>query len=268
MTDKIDLPASNTLDVLRQALIVITAPLIWLFSSLGFFLSHARSPSDFSDLSVNILVPQTFAFSIWLPIFIGIFAYSIVQALPANRARLAFRQSGWWMVAGLGGVALWGLVTAFAPNSSVEVLASLVFIPAMLSLVIAMIKVWQHKADLKPHENWLVLIPVSLIAGWCSIAIFVGFNGLIWKTVEPIGWSITGTALSVLGLALWWVIYVLRQQAMNSAYAFPVVWGLGCLAVRHFAEGGDIWIGSAAIIGSIAAILAALIKHRPNPTAS
>jgi len=250
---------SQKYDLLRQLLIVIASPLIWVFSSLGIFLESARSPSDFSDLTDNILVPQTTAFSIWGPIFLGIFAYAIIQAFRANRTRAVYRESGWWMAAGLCGVATWGLVTAYAPDKIVELLASLIFIPTMICLVIAMTKMWRRKAELNRLEYWLVLTPVSLIAGWCSIAVFVGLNGLVWKTVEPLGWSITGSALSVLGLALWFAIYVLRQKALNKIYAFPVIWGLGFLALRHFGQDGNSLIGTAAVIGVIAVALAGFI---------
>ena len=256
---------SRPTDLLRQVLILIATPLIWIFSSLGIFLDNARSPSDFSDLTVNWLVPQTTAFSIWGPIFIGIFAYGIIQVLPKNRTREIYRQSGKWIAAGLWGIALWGLVTAYAPDNTVEVLASMIFIPTMVSLVIGMIKLWQGRISLSPLEKWLVLAPVSLIAGWCSIAVFIGLNGLIWKFVEPLGWNITATALSVLGLALWWAIYILRHGAMNKIYAFPIVWGLGFLALRHLSQSGEIYIGAAAIVGIAAVILAATLKGKTSP---
>jgi len=242
---------SRSIDRLRQALILIVTPLIWVFSSLGIFLDSARSPSDFSDLTVNWLVPQTTAFSIWLPIFIGIFAFGVIQALPKNQARDVFRKSGWWIAAGLWGIAVWGLATAYLPDTIVELTATLIFFPTMIALVIGMIKLWRARESLNRIEKVLVLTPVSLIAGWCSIAIFVGLNGLVWKFVEPLGWNITATALSVLGLALWWSIYILRHGAMNKIYAFPIIWGLGFLAVRHFGQGGDIFIGVSAVVGII-----------------
>ena len=112
-------------------------------------------------------------------------------------------------------------------------------------------------------EKWCVLTPVSLIAGWCSIAFFVGLNGLVWKFAGPLGWNITGTSLSVLGIALWWAIYILRQGALNKIYAFPIIWGLGFLVLRHSSQGGDPYIGAAAFIGIVAVILAAVLRTPP-----
>lgn len=247
-------------DISRQLANLLAAPLIWICSSLGFFIQSARNPSDFSDLSENLLVPQTFAFSIWFPIFLGIFAYAIFQAIPANRSRAIFRETGWWVAAGLWGIVTWGIVTAFVPDRFVERLATLVFIPSMCALVVAMARLSKRSISLSKAEFWFMLIPISLIAGWCSIAVFVGLNGLIWSYVEAWGWSAVGTTLSVLGLTLWWVIYVLRQQANNKIYAFPIIWGLGFLAIRHFDQDGSIWITYAAVIGIIAVALACTIK--------
>jgi hypothetical protein len=247
-------------DFARQILNLLAAPLIWICSSLGFFMGSARSPSDFSDLSENSLVPYTLAFSIWLPIFVGILIYAVVQMMGTNKTREVFRTTGWWVAAGLWGIVLWGLVTSFAPTSVVELLATLIFIPSMIALVIAMVRLTRRNKALDTMEKIFVLTPISLIAGWCSIAVFVGLNGLIWSYVETLGWSATGTALSVLGLALWWIIFVLRQGAANMIYAFPVVWGLGFLALRHFGSGGSIWIFSVALIGIVAVILAATVR--------
>lgn len=252
-------------DIFRQLAILLATPLIWIFSSLGVFLDSARSPSGFSDMTENVLVPQTFAFSIWFPIFIGIMAFGIIQAFPSNRTRDVYRQSGWWIAAGLWGVSTWGLVTAFVPDAAVELLATLVFIPTMICLVIGMIKLWRRRDRLSALEKWWVLSPVSLIAGWCSIAVFVGLNGLVWKFAEPLGWNITASALSVLGLALWWAIYVLRHGAMNKIYAFPIVWGLGFLALRHLGGGTETYIGIVAIIGIVAVILASILRGKTSP---
>jgi hypothetical protein len=253
---------SEKIDILRQVLVLIVSPLIWVFSSLGIFMNGARSPKAFSDLTENLLVPQSIAFSIWLPIFLGIMAYGIVQAFRSNRSRAVFRESGWWMAAGLWGVALWGLVTAFASDKLVEILASLIFVPTMICLVVAMVKTWNRRDSLCKIEKWLVLVPISLIAGWCSIAVFVGLNGLVWKMMQGLAWSITGPALAVLGAALTWIIYVLRRQAQNRIYTIPIVWGLGFLALRSFVQTEAVWIGLAAIAGIIAVSLAAFIPTK------
>jgi len=192
-------------------------------------------------------------------------AYGVIQARPATRARDLFRKSGWWIAAGLWGVAAWGLVTAYIPDSTVEIIATLVFIPSTICLTMGMIKIWQRRSSLTGLEKWFVLTPVSLIAGWCSIAVFVGLNGLTWSFVESLGWNMTATALSVLGLALWWGIYILRHGALNKIYAFPILWGLGFLGLRHISDGGEKMISLAAGVGVLMILLAAFVPSK-TPT--
>jgi len=178
----------------------------------------------------------------------------------ANRTRAVFRETGWWIAAGLWGIVGWGLATSFLPDANVELAASLIFIPTMIALVIGMVKMTRRKESLDAIEIWLALVPISLIAGWCSIAVFVGLNGLIWKWVEPLGWSQIGTAISVLSLALGWAIIVLRRGAVNRIYAFPIIWGLGILALRHFSINGETTIAISAIFGIIAVATASVIR--------
>ena len=51
---------------------------------------------------------------------------------------------------------------------------------------------------------------------------------------------------------------------MNKTYAFPIIWGLGFLGLRHFSGGGDIYIGTAAAVGLIAVTLAATLRGKTS----
>lgn len=260
MTDVNTTPA----DILRQSLNLIFAPIMWLSSSLGFFVDGARDPSGLSDLTYNPLVPLGPAFSIWFPIFLGCAAYAVIQALPRNRGRAVFRDIGWWTAAGFIGVNLWGLTTSFLDASIVELAGTLVFFPTMIFLVVAMVKASRRRQAFTRVENWFVLIPIALIAGWCSLAVFVGFNAVVWNAVKPMGWSLVGTSISVLALGLGWVALVLQRGAQNRVYAFPVIWGLAFLAVARLGvEGGQPAIGWVALFGMALVILLAVVRRAP-----
>ena len=114
----IDSPArasAKSGDYLRQAANFVLAPAIWAVSSIGFFVDDARTASEFSDLSDNLLVPMGPAFSIWFPIFVGCIAYGLVQALPHNRTASVFQATGWWTALGFLFICAWSLITAYAP---------------------------------------------------------------------------------------------------------------------------------------------------------
>jgi hypothetical protein len=63
------------LDKLRQWLNIITAPLMWILSSIPQISNYGRTAKEFSEANDSLLVPYGIAFSIWLPIFIGCIGY-------------------------------------------------------------------------------------------------------------------------------------------------------------------------------------------------
>lgn len=252
-------------DYLRQSLNLIFAPIMWLSSSLGFFVAGARDPSGLSELTYNPLVPLGPAFSIWFPIFVGCAAYAVVQALPRNRGRSVYRAIGWWTAIGFILINLWGVATSLLDDRIVEIAGTLIFLPAMLALVIAMVKVSRRREALSRVEKWIVLTPIALIAGWCSLAVFVGTNAVAWNMVEPLGWSLVGTSISVLAIGLGWVVCVLQRGAQSRLYAFPIVWGLAFLAAKRLlVEGTEPAIGWVAILGILIVILATLWRPRAS----
>ena len=252
-------------DYVRQSLNLIFAPIMWLSSSLGFFVDGARDPSGLSELTYNPLVPLGPAFAIWFPIFVGCAAYAVVQAVPRNRGRQVYRASGWWTALGFIGVNVWGVATSSLDASIVEAAGTLIFIPTMVLLVVAMVKLSRRRQDLNALEQWIVLAPIALIAGWCSLAVFVGLNAVVWNAVEPMGWSLVGTSITVLALGLGWVVTVLQRGAANRIYAFPVIWGLAFLAYKRLGvEVSETAIGWAAILGILLVIAFSVWRIHPR----
>lgn len=252
----------SSADHFRRWANLLLAPAMWILSSLWLFEPSARSAQGFSNLSENPLVPWGPAFSIWFPIFIGVIAYGIIQWLRSNAGRDIFRQTGWFTAGGFALICGWALITSYFPADLVEWSASLIFVPAMVLLVWAMVKFTKSRQHLDGVEQWLVLAPVSLIAGWCSIAVFIGWNPLVARVtgLEPVTASYV-----TLGLALIWILLVLRSGGLNRLYAFPPIWGLGFLAYRHFAlDGGVSGLGAMAVVGMVALIIAATLRV-PTP---
>ena len=215
---------------LRQILNLFLPPLMWLCSSVGFFIESARDPAEMSNANPSLLVPSGIAFSIWLPIFVLCIAYGITQAKPSNKDNPVLRQIGCWTAAGFIGVCLWGLVNAFWPDASVQMATAIVFIPTMLLLVAAMFK---FRVAREEHQ---VKFPfayagVSMIAGWCSIAVFLNWTPQIVTAMSGFGLTASVTSTVILGLALVWIAIVAQKSGGNIFYIIPPVWGLFWLTV-------------------------------------
>ncbi len=249
-------------DFLRQWANLVTAPLMWVLSSISFFDSNARTPRGLSEINESLLVPFGAAFSIWLPIFIGCIAYGLLQALKTNRTREIFRHIGWWTAAGFTLICIWSLIAAYATDTYAQWGTALVFVPAMLCLVKAMLVATRARAAFDNLESVCVWLPLSLIAGWTSIAVFLNWTPLLM--------SLTATAMPVLLpnifmllIALIWSAFIIRQSGSNRAYAFPIVWGLAFLALKQLVtEPQSALIGVFALIGAL--LLVGVAAYKPK----
>jgi len=238
-------------DRLRQFSNLVTAPLMWVLSTLSFFDPNARSPEGLSKINESQLVPLGVAFSIWFPIFVGCIAYGILQASGANRTRNIFRQIGPWTAAGFSLICIWSLISAYAPANLAQFGTALVFIPAMLCLVKAMLVLSHRSEELDRIEKLCIFIPLSLIAGWTSLAVFLNWT--------PIAMNFMGTSvpdiipnITMLVLALLWASVIVRKSGGNRAYAFPIIWGLSFLAIKQLGTTQDYpIIGALALVGAL-----------------
>jgi len=252
---------SSLSDYTRQTLNLFLAPAMWILSSIGFISEGARTASEFSDMSANWLVPAGPAFSIWFPIFVLCIAYGVLQALPRNRVRPVFRASGWWSALGFACVCGWALITAYAPDDAVQWASALIFIPAVGGLIMAMMTLTRRIDDLSTVEKILSWLPISLIAGWCSLAIFLNWAPIAYDVFAN-GQANLVSSLLILSAALGLIIFVCRAAQCNRAYVVPAIWGLAWLAYRHLGGAEIPLIGWAALLGIMLLVASALLKPR------
>jgi hypothetical protein len=251
---------------LRQMSNLVLAPMMWLCSSLSFVVEGANSPGGMSDPNANLLTPFGAAFSIWLPIFALCIAYGIIQALPKNRDHAVFRRIGWWSSAGFAGVCLWGVINAFAPMQPFNwalLGTAIIFVPTMLLLVKAMLIATIEKENLKGFEKIVTYFGLSLIAGWCSIAIFLNWTAQTVEMMTGAGLGIQLAHIIILVLALLWGVFIIFKSGGNKAYAFAIIWGLAFIIIRRLmTEPSYTAITIAAAIGIVVIVGACLMK--PN----
>lgn len=239
----------KTNDAARQWVNLIAAPAMWILSTLPQVTGWGRSAKEFSDLNDSLLVPYGIAFSIWLPIFLGCMGYAVLQAMKTNRSRDIFRKTGWWTAGGFTSVCLWALISGWAPAGLTLWGTALIFIPTVLCLVKAMLILTRNKTSLDKTERLWVWVPISLIAGWTSIAIFLNWTPIAMNAADT-SVPIVVPNLIMLTLALIWAVFIIRRSAANLVYAFPIAWGLGWLAFEAISlNGTPEIIGYAAVTG-------------------
>ena len=249
-------------DSFRQWLNLLAAPMMWILSTIPQITNWGRSAKEFSDMNDSLLVPYGAAFSIWLPIFIGCIGYAILQGVKANRSRAIFRKTGWWTAGGFISVCIWALVSGWGSPSVMLWGTALAFLPTVYCFVKAMLILTRNKTALDRTEHIWVWAPISLIAGWTSLAIFLNWTPI---AINAVGASVPLVVpnLIMLVIALTWALFIIRKSSGNLVYAFPIIWGLAWLVFKALAveQTADI-IGGTALLGLVIIAASTAIKTR------
>lgn len=238
-------------DTFRQWLNLIAAPAMWILSTLPQITDWGRSAKEFSEANNSLLVPYGFAFSIWFPIFVGCIGYAMLQATKANRTREIFRKTGWWTGAGFTGVCIWALFSGWGSPIIARWGTALIFVPTVYCLIKAMLELTRGKEALDKTEKIWVWAPISLIAGWTSIAIFLNWTPLIVDGIGSASPNIVPT-MTMFSAALCFAAIMARRSRGNSIYVFPIVWGLAWLAFKALTQPPhSAVIAAAALLGCL-----------------
>lgn len=225
----------NMNDKLRQWINLIAAPGMWVLSTLPQVTGWGRTAKEFSDINNSLLVPYGIAFSIWLPIFLGCMGYAILQGLKTNRSRNIFRKTGWWTAAGFTAVCIWALFSGWGTPTITLWGTALIFIPIVLCLVKAMLIFTHEKEALDKTERLWVWAPISLIAGWTSLAIFLNWTPIVAQGLKSVA-PVLVPNIIMLATALLWAVFIVRRSRGNGVYVFPIIWGLGWLCFKSWAQ--------------------------------
>lgn len=165
--------------------------------------------------------PAGFAFSIWGVIYLGLIAFTVYQALPAqidNQKLVKIRK--WVMLNGLCNA-------AWLPLFHYEYIpASMVVMVALLFTLVQINIIFSQELAKTTTEKWLIGVPFSIYWGWVCVASVVNVAVLL-TTTTWFGFGITAPVWSVImiivatGIGLWAYFKI-----PNLAYILVFVWAL------------------------------------------
>lgn len=221
-------------DLVRQIAVISAFCFMIVAAMVGTGLFGGTPVQDLQDGALDadgsFLAPATTAFSIWSVIYLGLFAYTVWQAFPAQRDRDRQRSLG-WLIAGtmvLNGA--W-LVTAQFGTLPLTVLAIVV--------LLALLGVTFHRAVAVPGRGLADALLIDgvtgLHLGWVTLATVA--NTTAWlTTIVPSSaaesaslWGVLVLAVvAVIGIAIAWASH--WRVAPGLAMAWGLVWiGVGRL---------------------------------------
>lgn len=199
-------------------LCALAMPVVSWFSQQGVF---GPDNGTISDRYPTLLVAAGYAFAVWGLIFLLDLAFGIWQALPRQRDHALLGRLRLPAAAGFA------LTAAWMPIFSQQLFwLALLVIWASLGCLLYCALALSRDAAPTPGQRLWAWLPLSLHAGWLSLAAFLNTAQVIvayrlLPTDAMLGWSV---ALFAAAAAL--LLYANQRMRGNLAYAAVALWGL------------------------------------------
>jgi hypothetical protein len=212
-----------------------------------------------SDQFKVYFVPAGYIFSIWGLIYIGLIAYAIYQALPAQKTNPRLQATGWWVV--LGGLANSAWIFLWHYGQFVGTLGAMLILLA--TLITVYLRLGTGKSSVPSTESLLARIPFSIYLSWITVATVANVTDVL----DFIGWNRFGLAqeawmVIILGAVLV-IALVMNFNRRDIAYTVVLLWALAGIAAK-FPSAGIVtiatWITFTLIALSL--LVAFLIKQK------
>jgi len=210
-------------------LAAIAMPVVAWLSNTGAF---GPDNGTVSDRYPTLLVAAGYAFSIWGAIFLLDLAYAAWQATGDRKRDATLDRVAPWAAAGFA------LTTLWMPLFSMQHfgLCLLVIFGATACLVRAAWILSRDPARVR-GQRWLAWLPLSLHAGWLSLAAFLNLAQVIvafeWLSAsQQLPWS-----LALFGLAAAMLLVLNHGMRGNVAYALAALWALVAVYVKQSGHG-------------------------------
>ena len=185
-----------------------------------------------------IITPAGYAFAIWGLIYIGLIAYSVYQALPAQRHQLAFQRASWGVIGACVLQIIWiyvFLTFHFWPSV-------LLILGILACLAYAYVNTRSVPSNWK--NRWLFQAPISVYFGWITVATVVNVAGALYVTGVPaqslaeFSSSVDASAGGLFATDVMMAIAaaiaaVVAWKYRDASFPAVVAWALVAIAVRN-----------------------------------
>jgi len=234
-------------DTVRQILVIVATIATIVVNGLATSLPlNGLTTGEISDRFQVYFVPAGYVFSIWGLIYLWLIAYSVYQALPAQRENPRLRSTGYLYV--LSAVA--NMAWIFLWHYEVFPLTLVVMLVLLGSLIAIYLRLGIGQTPVSGAEKWLVRVAFSVYLGWITVATVANATSLL----DYLGWGGWGIAPEI-----WAVIMLVAAAAIAAAVSFTrgdiayvavIVWAFAGIALKHAAT---------PLVATTAWIMAALV---------
>jgi translocator protein len=238
-------------DRIRQATNVVLAITQLITNAIGGAGINGQSIGSVSNSFSNAFVPAGVTFSVWGPIYLGLTAYAIYQALPGQHDRTIHRRVGWLAAGAAVGNAVW---TPLFVTGNVTI--SMVVMLGMLAALAAIFVILRDlRGTLTTADRWAVMIPFSGYFAWITVATVAnvtttllswgwdgaGVSDAVWSVMAIVAATFVTTAM---------IIYS-KGHAGTLVYAAVLVWAFVGVYLGNADKSmmvGVVALGAAAVV--------------------
>ena len=190
---------------------------------------NGLNTGEISDRFQVFFVPAGYVFSIWGLIYLGLIAFAIYQALPAQRANPRLMRIDIPFVLSC----LANIVWLFLWHYLQFPLTLLVMLFLLGSLITIYLRLDIGRVRVSPGERWCVHLPFSVYLGWVTVATianatdvldYLGWGG--WG-IPPQVWAVVMLVVAT-GLTLW-----MSLTRRDTAFLLVIVWAFIGIAIKQ-----------------------------------
>ena len=219
-------------DLTRQIVNVLAVIVMITINILANALPiNGLNTGDISDMFQVFFVPAGYVFSIWGLIYIGLLAFAVYQALPAQRENPRLRKIGYWFALSCLANSVW----IFMWHYNLFPLSLLVMLVLLAALLVIYLRLDIGRTRVSTVERWCVNIPFSVYLGWITVATVANVTDVLYD----LGWNGFGIApetwaviMLIIAAGLGVAMAVTRRDV---AYLLVLVWAFAGIGVKQAA---------------------------------
>jgi benzodiazapine receptor len=190
---------------------------------------NGQNTGEISDRFDVYFVPAGYVFAIWGLIYLGLLAYAIYQALPAQAAEPSLQSIGWLFVLTCVANITW----LFLWHYEYFGLSNVAMVALLLLLIMIYLRLDIGRARVEPAMRWLVHVPFSIYLGWITVATIAN----ITIYLEYAGWNRWGLSEEVWFLIMLAIAVVVGGLVSftrgDIAYTAVLVWAFIGIALKQ-----------------------------------
>ena len=216
-------------DKLRQISVILTIAATIVVNVLADALPiNGLGTGQISDLFKVYFVPAGYVFSIWGLIYLGLIAFAVFQALPAQRQNPRLRSTGWWIC--LGGLA--NIAWIFLWHYEMFALTVVAMLILLGTLIVTYLRLGISRTTVTSAERYTTHLTFSIYLGWITVATVANITSLL----DYLNWNGFGIAPEIwMGIVLAVVLLIavlMNFTRRDVAYTAVILWALAGIAVK------------------------------------